>query len=109
MDGKTIGFIIWSIGGAAFIGMSIYACFAKKSVNIWANVKGFEVSDIRKYNRAVAKLFCVFGIVFFVLGLPLLAKQNSAWILLSVVGVMFESIIALTVYTLVIEKKYKKV
>ena len=47
-------------------------------------------------------------IVLIVLEIPLLAGQNSAWMLLSVVGLMIESIIAMTVYSLVIEKKYKK-
>ena len=41
------------------------------------------------------------------LGIPLLAGQNSAWIILSILGVMAESIAAMAVYSLVIEKKYK--
>ena len=52
--------------------------------------------------------FCVFGIIFICLGFPLLSGQNSVWILFSVVGVMAEIIIAMVVYTTVIEKKYKK-
>ena len=43
----------------------------------------FEVKDRKKYNAAVGKLFSVFGIVFILLGLPLLAGQNSPWIFLS--------------------------
>jgi hypothetical protein len=56
----------------------------------------------------VAKLFGVFGVVFIILGLPLLAGQNSAWAILSIVGVMIESIAAMAVYSTVIEKKYRK-
>lgn len=77
-------------------------------MGFWANAKVFEVSDVKKYNRAVAKLFGAFGIVLIVLGLPLLAGQNSAWAMLSIVGVMMESIAAMVVYTVVIEKKYRK-
>lgn len=51
---------------------------------------------------------CIFGIVLIVLGIPLLAGRNSPWILLSVAGLVMESIIAMVIYTLVIEKKYKK-
>lgn len=82
--------------------------FFKKAIGFWANAEMFEVTDIKKYNGAVAKLFCVFGIVFIILGFPLLSEQNSAWILLSVLGLMIEIITAMIVYTTVIEKKYKK-
>lgn len=82
--------------------------FAKKPLGFWANAKVFEVTDIKKYNRAVGKLFCTFGIVFAILGIPLISGQNSPWILLSVLGIMIETIVAMAVYSLVIEKKYKK-
>lgn len=103
-----IGFMIWSAVGCLFIGLGIYSFFAKKAVGFWANAEMFQVTDIKKYNRAVGKLFCIFGIVFIILGLPLLSGQNSAWILLSVLGVMIECITIMMVYTTVIEKKYKK-
>ena len=108
MAGRIIGFMIWSAIGCLFICLAIYSYFSKKPVGFWANADAFEVTDIKKYNHAVAKLFCIFGIVLIVLGIPLLAGQNSPWILLSVAGLVMESIIAMVVYTLVIEKKYKK-
>ena len=108
MDEKWIGFIAWFAVGVLMIGMGICALFSKKPVNFWANANIGEVNHCKRYNCAVAKLFCLYGIVFIVLGIPLLAGQNSAWIFLSVVGVMIESIMAMVVYTLVIEKKYKK-
>ena len=110
MAGRMIGFVVWCICGGMFVCMGVYAWFIKKPVpmGFWANAEMFEVVDIKGYNRAVAKLFCIFGIVFIALGLPLLAGQNSAWIVLSVAGAMAESIAAMAVYTLVIEKKYKK-
>lgn len=107
--GKIIGFVIWALLGAAMIGLGIYAAvFSKKPMRFWANAEVFEVTDIKRYNRAVAKLFYVYGAVLIVLGTPLLAGQNSAWILLSVLGLMAESIVMMAVYTQVIEKKYKK-
>ena len=75
-------------------------------MRFWANAEVFEVSDVKKYNYAVSKLFCVFGIVLIALGIPLLIGQNSAWILFSIIGIMIESIIAMVVYSLRIEKKY---
>ncbi len=70
-------------------------------MGFWANAKMFEVTDIRKYNAAIGKLFIA-------LGIPLLLEQNSAWILLSTFGVMAEVIFIMIIYVLVIEKKYKK-
>lgn len=108
MSEKIIGFIIWSIVGCLFIGVGIYSFFAKKPMGFWANAEMFQVTDVKKYNRAVGKLFCAFGIVMIILGIPLLSGQNSPWIILSIVGVMIECIVIMGVYTIVIEKKYKK-
>ena len=103
-----IGLTIWSIVGGLFICLGIYSFFSKRAVGFWANAQMFEVRDQKGYNRAVGKLFCIFGMVFIALGLPLLLEQNSPWILLSVVGIVVESIIAMAVYTTVIERNYKK-
>lgn len=108
MDEKWIGFMVWCVCGLLMVGIGICALFSKKPVNFWANANVGEVNDVKRYNCAVAKLFCLYGIVFIVLGIPLLAGQNSAWILLSSIGVMIESIIAMVIDVLVIEKKYKK-
>ena len=101
-------FVIWAAVGLMFIGLGIYAMFARKPVGFWANAETFLVADVRKYNRAVGKLFIVFGIVFALLGLPLLAGQNSPLIIISVLGVMLETITAMAVYSTVIENRYKK-
>ena len=108
MTGRIIGFVIWSAVGCLFVCLALYSYFSKKPMRFWANADAFEVTDIKKYNHAVAKLFFIFGILLIVLGIPLLMGQNSPWILLSVAGLSMESIIAMIVYTLVIEKKYKK-
>ena len=107
MTGKLLGFIIWGAMGVMMICFAIFSCFSKKPMMFWANTGVFEVTDIKKYNFAVAKLFLMYGIVLIVLGIPMLA-ENSAWIMFSVAGAMAESIIAMVVYSLVIEKRYKK-
>ena len=110
MTEMMLAFTIWSIIGLLFIILGIYAFFSKKAqpMGFWANAKMFEVTDVRKYNAAMSKLFIGFGIVFIILGLPLLSGQNSALIILSVFGVMAEVILMMAIYTIVIEKKYKK-
>ena len=108
MSEPIMGFVIWCIVSSFFIGLGIFAFSSKKPVGFWANAKMFEVTDVKRYNRAVGKLFCIWGIVFVILGLPLLAGQNSPLIFISVIGVMFSTIIAMVVYITIIENKYKK-
>ena len=110
MTETMLAFTFWSIIGLLFIILGIYAFFSKKAqpMGFWANAKMFEVTDVRKYNAAMGKLFIGFGMIFIILGLPLLLGQNSALIILSAFGVMAEVIIMMAIYTIVIEKKYKK-
>lgn len=100
------GFVIWALVGAAIIVIGIRALFAKKPVGFWANVETMSVSDVKGYNRATGKLFMVYGAVFILLGLPLLGGQNTPFILLSIIGVMFETIIIMAIYSICIVKKY---
>ena len=108
MNGRITGFIIWALFGCIMIGIGISAFFQKKAVDFWANSKTFPVNDIKKYNHATGKLFIAYGAVFIVLGLPLLSEQNSPYILLSVVGVMVETIALMAIYSLGIAKRYQK-
>ena len=106
MIGNIIGFVIWAIGGVIIIGLGISAYFSRKMVGFWANIKPISINDIAGYNRAVGKLFVIYGVI--ALGLPLLSGQNSPFILLSVLGVMIETIVIMAVYSLCIERKYKE-
>ena len=108
MIGNIIGFVIWAIGGVIIIGLGISAYFSRKVVGFWANIKPISINDIAGYNRAVGKLFVIYGVILIALGLPLLSGQNSPFILLSVLGVMIETIVIMALYSLCIERKYKK-
>jgi len=109
MHGELMAFLIWGIMGFGFIILGIYDCFSKKEkpFGFWANAETVSVKDVKKYNRALGKLWIVFGILFTLLGLPLLA-EDSAWIILSILGCLPLCIGAMIVYTLGIEKKYRK-
>ncbi len=105
-----LAFIIWSIMGVCFIAMGIYDYCAKspKPFGFWANAKQFPVKDVKRYNKALGKLFIAFGVIFILLGLPLLkAGQNSPWVIIPIVGCMFLSIGTMIVYVVVIEPKYR--
>lgn len=105
-----VAFIIWAAVGILFIGEGIYCFMTKKEMpfGFWANAKVLPIKDVKGYNRALGKLWCVFGIVFILLGIPLLAGQNSPFIIFSILGAMAECIIAMGVYTVGIEGKYRK-
>lgn len=78
MDGNTIGFIIWVIVGLLLVGIGISGFFSKKAVGFWANVKVEQITDVRKYNYAVGKLFIAYGVIFILLGTPMLSKQQKS-------------------------------
>lgn len=106
--GENIGFIIWAVVGCFIIGIGISAFFRKKAVGFWANIEVEPMNDIKNYNFAMGKLFIAYGVIFIAMGLPMLSGQNSPFILLSVLGVVVETIVVMTIYTLIISKNYKK-
>lgn len=109
MDAEgIIGFVIWFIVSLIFLVIGISYFFAKEPKGFWANVKMCEVNDTKKYNNAVGKLFCCFSVILMVLGLPLLAGQNSPLVFLSIAGCMVLVVTTMLIYELVIMKKYRK-
>lgn len=100
------GFIVWAVVGLLLVALGVGDLFAKKPVGFWANAETVKVDDVKGYNQATGKLFIVYGVIFILLGLPLLA-QNKLFILFSMIGVMFETIITMAVYSLSVEQKYR--
>ena len=77
---------------------------------LWANAEVEPIEDVKAYNRAIGILWCVYGILFVLIGLPLLVlnKQNGGLIAIPMVGTMIISIGAMAVYLIGIEAKYRK-
>ena len=107
---RILAFVIWILVSLLFVIIGIYIMKSKKAkpFGFWANAQAPEVTDVDAYNKALGKLWVIFGVGFAVDGLPLLAGQNSPLILISVVGAMFLCIGVMVYYTLVIEAKFKK-
>ena len=103
-----LAFIIFVMVALIFVALGISAFFAKKPMGFFANAEMFEVTDVKAYNRAVGIMWCIYGIVMIIFGIPLLAGQNSPYALISMAGVVVETIALGVVYVLVIEKKYRK-
>ncbi len=110
MEGRLTAFIIWAIISLLFVVMGIYICFSKetKPFGFWANADVASVTDVKGYNRALGKLWCVYGVLFALIGIPLLDPQNSGMLILTILGTMFISIGAMVTYVVGIESKYRK-
>ncbi len=107
MEERLIAFIIWSIMGALFIVMGIYNLKSKKAkpFGFWANAKVAPLEDVKGYNRALGILWCVYGVLFLLIGLPLLDNQNPGLIMIPILGAMLISIAAMVAYVIGIEPK----
>lgn len=105
-----LAFIIWLILSLFFVawGIAIYFSKSAKPFGFWANAAVAEMKDVKGYNRALGKLWCVYGILLALLGIPLLGGQNSSGAIISMLGTMLISIGAMVVYVVVIEAKYRK-
>ena len=105
-----VGMILWILCGLIFFCFGIYCMFRshKAAFGFWANAKMFPVKNVKAYNRAVGKLWVVFGTVEMLLGLSFLGGQNSPFVVLAILGLAAEAIAAMAVYTVVIEPKYRE-
>ena len=102
-----IGFIIWSLIALLFISIGISCLKAKEPVGFFTGVKPPKVTDVAKYNHAVAVLWFVSAVVYELLGIPLLfLEQNSAGFIPMIFVVMWGTILIVVAY-LRIEAKYK--
>lgn len=110
MEERVLAFIIWAIMGVLFVVMGIYCIKSKKAkaFGFWANAEVIPVEDVKGYNRALGKLWCVYGILFTIIGLPLLSGENSGMMIITMLGTMFITIGAMVAYVVGIESKYRK-
>ena len=103
-------FIGWAVLGLFFVIWGIYMFFTKsaKPFGFWANAEVAEMKDVKGYNHALGKLWCVFGVLLILLGLPFLFGQNSIGVIITIPGTMIISIGAMIVYVVGSEPKYRK-
>lgn len=107
--GGILGFAIWAAVALVLVGIGIYDLRTDRQVEVgfWAGIKTPPMRDVKAYNRAVGKLFIAYGLILILLGLPLLTG-NALLIILSIAGIMLESIVFMAVYMVGIQGKYEK-
>jgi len=104
----VMGFIFWSVVAIGMVVIGVISWRSKKPVGFFTGVKAPEVSDTVGYNHSVGTLWIVYGILLEFLGLPLLfMKQNSAGVVILILGTVFISI-GLAVAFVFISSKYQK-
>ena len=103
-----IGFIIWSIVTVIFVGIGISCHKSNEAVGFFTGCKPPVVEDVKRYNKAVSKLWFVAAGVYEVMGVPLLFLEQDSLLFVPIIfGVVIGLIIMMVVY-LKIEAKYKK-
>lgn len=104
-----IGFVIWSIAAFLFAGIGISCMRSKEAVGFFTFVKPpvIAAEKVKKYNRAVSRLWFVSAGVFEMTGVPFLfAEQNSPVFIFIELAVML-LVIAMMIAFVRIEAKYR--
>lgn len=110
MTEGVLAFVLWILVSLIFVVIGIYDLRAKEVVGFWSNGKkpSVEKENLKAYNRAVGILWIAYAVILMLLGLPLLAGDNSPLIVITLLGTMAEVVLLMAVYVIVIEKKYCK-
>ena len=106
---EIMGFVIWVICGSLFVGIGIYDYMSKKQVGFWANIEIPEIEDVRGFNKAVGRLFIIYGVVFILIGIPLIPSifyKNMLLVFIPIIGTVFETIWLMVYFVMKIEKDY---
>ena len=103
-----IGFVVWSAVAGVLVGVAVWCWRSRKAVSFFAGVGPSKVRDVRRYNRAVAKLWLGYALVFELLGVPLLfAARNKALIAVTLLGVPVSVITLAAAYHVILRKAEK--
>ncbi len=102
-------FIIWSLCAVVLLVIGIIDLRSEKPVGFFAGVKPPKVRDVKKYNRAVARIWIIGAVIFELLGLPFLfLGQNAAGFIIIEIGTVFWAIGLMIAYVLISAKYVQK-
>lgn len=102
-----MGFILWTLITLISVYIGITTRKSNMPVNLFTFCDVPKVNDVKRYNRAVSNLWLVFTVLFEMIGISLLfIKQNSPFVVLIVLGVVF-LVIGMMVAYIKIESKYR--
>ena len=103
-----IGFVIWSLCAVLFFIVGVVDLKSDKPVGFFTGVKPPKIMNVKKYNKAVALLWFVTGIIFELIGVPFLyLKQNSPVFIFMLLATVVLVIVMMVMY-LSISRKYEE-
>ena len=103
-----IAFIIWSIVTVVFLGIGISCRKSNEAVGFFTGSKPPVVEDVKRYNKAVSKLWFVSAGIYEVMGVPLLFLEQNSLLFIPIIFAVVIGLIVMMVAYLKIEAKYKK-
>lgn len=104
----VIGFIIWSIVAAVFLGIGISCRKSTEAVGFFTFVKPPMVEDVEHYNNAVSILWFAAAGVLEIAGIPILFLKQNSPLFIPIIFVVIILLIVMMIVYFKIEAKYKR-
>lgn len=104
----VIGFIIWSIVAAVFLGIGISCRKSTEAVGFFTFVKPSMIKDIEHYNHAVSILWFIAAGVLEITGIPILFLKQNSPLFIPIIFVLIIMILVMMVVYIRIETKYRR-
>ena len=103
-----MAFIIWSAGAVTLLCIGVSCAKSDKAAGFFTFGEPPVIEDIKSYNKAVAKLWAVFAVIFEIIGIPFLYLKQNSPLVIPVIFAVLLWVILLIVFYLKIENKYRK-
>lgn len=103
----VIAFFVWSICAAIFLAIGFSCRKAGEAAGFFTFAKPPEVTDIRRYNHAVAALWFTAAVILEIIGVPLLFLEQNSPFFVPVIFAVIVLVIAMMVAYLRIEAKFR--
>lgn len=102
-----IAFVIWTAVALVFLLIGISSWKSEKAVGFFSNVKPPEIKNVKKYNKAVAKIWFGFAAAMEIIGIPLLFIEQNSPIAILIAFAVVALIIAIMIIYFRVEAKYR--
>lgn len=104
----VIGFVIWSICAAIFLGMGIRCRKSSEAVGFFTFAKPPIIENVEHFNHAVSTLWFTSAGVLEIIGVPLLFLEQNSPLFIPVIFAVVILVITMMIVYFKIEKKYRK-
>ena len=100
--------VIWTAVALIIAAVAVVTRRARKPVSFFSGVSAPQVRDVRAYNRAVARLWGGYAVVFEALGVPLLFRDRSkALMAIPLLGIPLSALALVIAYHAILRRMQK--